>query len=93
MDALTVVNTCHSYRTLSKHINNWCSLFTVESWLHAHPTYHVYAKYRKPGLTHQNREKQEVLSKHARNRWGLPPGKFLWMHSDEKWFQSRTCPA
>ncbi len=31
-----------------------------------------------------------VFSKHVRNRWGLPPGKFLWIHtsSDEKWFHA-----
>jgi hypothetical protein len=39
MDALIVVNNCHSYRALSKHINNWCSPFTIESWLRVHPTY------------------------------------------------------
>ena len=88
MDALMVVNNCLSYRALSKHINNWCSPHTIENWLRSHPTYNVYAKNIKPGLTVQNREKQVVFSKHVRNRWGLPPGKFLWLHSDEKWFHA-----
>ncbi len=74
MDALIIVNNCHSYRALSKHINNWCSPYTIETWLRSHPTYNVYAKNIKPGLTLQNREKQVVFSKHVRNRstvWAL----------------------
>jgi len=38
--------------------------------------------------------------RHLRNRWGLPPGKYLWIHFDEKWFwgfvarmQAKACPA
>jgi hypothetical protein len=88
MDALMQVNNCLSYRALSKHINNWCSPYTIETWLRSHPTYNVYAKNIKPGLTVQNREKQVLFSKHVRNRWGLPPGRFLWIHSDEKWFHA-----
>jgi hypothetical protein len=85
LDALMVVNNCHSYRALSKHINNfWCSPYTIETWLRSHPTFNVYAKNTKLGLTAQNREKQVIFSKRVRNRWGLPPGKFLWIHSDEK---------
>ncbi len=29
-----------------------------------------------------------IFSKRVRNRWGLPPGKFLWIHSDDKWFHA-----
>ena len=74
------------YRALSKHINNWCSPYTIETWLRSHPTYNVYAKNIKPGLTVQNREKQVFFSKHVRNLWGLPPGKFLWIHGDKNSF-------
>ena len=62
LDALMVVNNCHSYRALSKHINNWCSPYTIETWLRSHPTYNVYAKNIKPGLTAQNREMQVIFS-------------------------------
>jgi hypothetical protein len=88
LDALKMCNNCMSYRLLSKHINNWCSPYTIETWLRSHPTYNIYAKNIKPGLTAQNRDKQVVFSRHVRNRWGLPPGKILWIHSDEKWFHA-----
>jgi hypothetical protein len=88
LDALKMCNNCMSYRALSKHINNWCAPYTIETWLRSHPTYNIYAKNIKPGLTVQNREKQVVFSQHVCNRWGLPPGKILWIHSDEKWFHA-----
>ncbi len=88
MDALKLANNCLSYRALAKHINNWRSPYTIETWLRAHPTYNRYAKNIKPGLTPQNREKQAAFSKHVRNRWGLPESKILWIHSDEKWFHA-----
>jgi hypothetical protein len=79
MDALKMVNNCRSYRLLSNRINNWCAPYTIETWLRSHPSYNVYAKNIKPGLTPQNQEKQVVFSKHVRNRWGLPRGKILWI--------------
>ena len=88
LDALKLGKNCHSYRALSKHINNWCSPYTIETWLRSHPTYNIYAKNIKPGLTPQNREKQVFFSKRVQDCWGLPPGKFLWIHSDEKWFHA-----
>lgn len=32
-------------------INGWCSARTIERWLHSHPSYEVYRKNIKPGLT------------------------------------------
>ena len=83
-------NNCTSYRALSMHINGWCAPSTIEQWFKAHPTYQVYSKNIKPGLTEQNREKQVTFSKHVHNRWGLPvtTTKILWIHSDEKWFHA-----
>ena len=83
-------NNCTSYRALSMHVNGWCAPSTIEHWFKAHPTYLVYAKNIKPGLTEQNRAKQVVFSKHVHNRWGLPATttKILWIHSDEKWFHA-----
>ena len=88
MDALIDGHSCHSYRALSKLINNWCSPWTIEKWLKAHPTYYIYSKNIKPGLSEPNKIKQVQFAKHVRSRWGLPPGKFLWIHSDEKWFHA-----
>ena len=67
LDALKLGNNCHSYRALSKRINNWCSPYTIETWLRSHPTYNIYAKNIKPGLTPQNREKQVIFSKRVRD--------------------------
>ncbi len=61
LDALKLGNNCHSYRALSKHITNWCAPYTIETWLRSHPTYNIYAKNIKPGLTPQNREKQVIF--------------------------------
>ncbi len=84
LDALIEGHSCHSYRALSKHINDWCSPWAIEKLFKSHPTYHIYSKNIKPGLSEPNKEKQVTFSKHVRNRWGLPPGKILWIHSDEK---------
>ena len=82
-------NVCRSYRALAKVIGDWCSPNTIERWLADHPSYHLYKKNIKPGLTPENREKQVSFSKHVHNRWGLPAGtKVLWVMSDEKWFHS-----
>ena len=88
MDALIEGHSCHSYRALSKHINDWCSPWAIEKWLKLHPTYNIYSKNIKPGLSEPNKVKQVTFSKHVRNRWGLPPGKILWIHADEKWFHA-----
>ena len=88
LDALINGHSCHSYRALSKQINNWCSPWTIHKWLTSHPSYYIYSKNIKPGLSEPNKVKQVEFSKHVRNRWGLPPGKFLWIHSDEKWFHA-----
>jgi hypothetical protein len=88
LDALILGHSCHSYRALSKLMNNWCSPCCIQKWLTSHPTYYIYAKNIKPGLSEPNKIKQVLFSKHVRNRWGLPPGKFLWIHSDEKWFHA-----
>ena len=88
LDALIEGHSCHSYRALSKHINDWCSPWAIETWLKTHPTYQIYSKNIKPGLSEPNKVKQVTFARHVRNRWGLPPGKILWIHADEKWFHA-----
>jgi hypothetical protein len=51
LDALIEGHSCHSYRSLSKHINDWCSPWTIEKWFKLHPSYHIYSKNIKPGLS------------------------------------------
>ena len=82
-------NVCTSYRQLAKHINGWCTSATIETWLKSHPTYHLYAKNIKPGLTEDNRAKQVAFSRRVHNLWGLDREenkKILWVMCDEKWF-------
>ncbi len=88
LDTLILGHSCYSYRALSKQINNWCSSCAIQKWLTSHPSYYIYAKNIKPDLSEPNKIKQVLFSKHVRNYWGLPPGKFVWIHSDEKWFHA-----
>jgi hypothetical protein len=70
IEAITMYN-CVSYRQLAVHINNWCQHTCIADWLHAHPTYSLYAKNIKPGLTPENQIKQVAFSRRVMNRWGL----------------------
>ncbi len=85
-------NVCTSYRQLAKHINSWCAQSTIETWLKSHPSYHLYAKNIKPGLTEdKNRAKQVAFafSRRVHNLWGLDRQqntKILWVMCDKKWF-------
>ncbi len=87
MDALIHGHSCHSYRAQSKQINNWCSPWAIQKWLTAHPSYYIYSKISKPGASDPNKIKPVLFAKHVRNRWGMPTGKLLWVHSDEKWLK------
>ena len=78
---------CVTYRQLSGHINHWCRHGCIAAWLHSHPTYSLYAKNIKPGLTPENQMKQVAFSRRVMQRWGLAANtKILWVHLDEKWF-------
>jgi hypothetical protein len=82
-------NVCTSNRQLAKHINGSCATATIETWLKSHPTYHLYAKNIKPGLTEDNRAKQVAFSRRVHNLWELNKEehqKILWIMCDEKWF-------
>jgi hypothetical protein len=91
---------CVTYRQLSGHINHWCRHTCIAAWLHSHPTYSLYAKNIKPGLTPENQLKQVAFSRRVMQRWGLPANtKILWVHLDEKWFHgivprtnAKACP-
>ena len=50
IDALEA-QVCRSYKQLSTYINGWCSARTIERWLNSHPSFEVYRKNVKPGLT------------------------------------------
>ena len=57
-----------SFRDLSTRINGWCSAATIEAWLKHHPTYSMYVKNIKPGLTADNRLKQVAFSQRVHRR-------------------------
>ena len=50
IDALEA-QVCRSYKQLSTYVNGWCSARTIERWLNSHPSFEVYRKNVKPGLT------------------------------------------
>ena len=90
-----------SFRDLSTRINGWCSAATIEAWFKQHPTYSMYVKNIKPGLTADNKVKQVAFSNRVHRRWDLPSTtkRILWIHSDEKWFwalvgrkNAKACP-
>ncbi len=58
---------CTSYRNLSKYINGWCTASTIEHWFKLHEDYHLYSKNIKPGLTPDNKIKQDMFSQHVHN--------------------------
>jgi hypothetical protein len=87
-DLVSILETCctTSYRALAVRINGWCAASTIETWLKSHPTYSMYAKNIKPGLTDDNKVKQVLFAQRVHRKWDLPPTvtKILWIHSDEK---------
>ena len=58
-DLLSILETCctTSYRALAVRINGWCAASTIETWFKSHPSYSMYAKNIKPGLTDDNKVK------------------------------------
>ena len=81
---------CRSYRQLSQCVDGWFSPRTIERWLNSHPTFEVYKKNIKPGLTEMNKVKQVNFSvRVVDHRWYLSATiKILWIMSDEKWFRA-----
>ena len=71
IDALEA-QVCRSYRQLSQCVDGWCSARTIERWLNSHPTFEVYKKNIKPGLTEVNKVKQVNFSvRVVDHRWYL----------------------
>ena len=89
IDALEA-HVCRSYRQLSQCVDGWCSTRTIERWLNSHPTFEVYKKNIKPGLTEVNKVKQVNFSDRVvDHRWYLSATtKILWAMGDEKWFHA-----
>jgi hypothetical protein len=48
LDALINGHSCHSYRALSKQINNWCSPWAIQKWLTSATPYllHLFEEYK-----------------------------------------------
>jgi len=47
--------------------------------------YCIYVERVLPLLTGHQQQRHVVFAKHVRNNWGIPRGKILWVHYDEKW--------
>jgi hypothetical protein len=46
-----------------------------------------------PLLSPLQKKKHVDFCVHLRNNWGLPRGKYLWIHYDEKWFYGMVLRA
>lgn len=75
-----------SFEKLSESIGGWCSASAIQSWLASQLDYCKYVERLLPLLSTQQMQKHVAFARHYRNRWGLPPGKYLLIHYDEKWF-------
>jgi hypothetical protein len=75
-----------SFERLSADIGYWCCASTIHRWLQQHPDYKNYVTRLLPSLSEEQKRKHVEFAKHVRARWNLPPGKYIWLHYDEKWF-------
>jgi hypothetical protein len=78
-------NPSKSYKSIANDIGNWCSATAIHTWLASHGCC-KYTQRALPLLTKEQMKKHVSFAKHLRNNWGLPRGKYLWIHFDEKWF-------
>jgi hypothetical protein len=67
-------------------INNWCSEYTLRTWMESQLDFRIYSQRVLPLLSKAQMAAHVTFSKRLQSRWGLPPRKYLWIHYDEKWF-------
>lgn len=79
-------NPTKSYEQIAADIGNACSGSTIQRFLACHESYSTYVERILPLLTKAQKVKHVAFANHFRNRWGLPPSKYLLIHYDEKWF-------
>ena len=78
-----------SWDQVACEIDDWCSPATIQRWVKSHigkGGYCTYTERLLPLLTREQKAKHVAFCQRLRNNWGQPPGKFLWVHYDEKWF-------
>ena len=71
---------------MSADIGYWRSASTVHRWLQQYPDYKNYVNWLLPSLSDDQKKKHVQFAKHVRAHWNLPPGKYIWLHYDQKWF-------
>lgn len=81
-------NPSKSYEKLAADIDAWASPTAIQQWFVRHGAGMMYAQRALPLLTSVERAKHVTLCRHLRNNWGLSQQKILWIHYDEKWFNS-----
>jgi len=78
-------NPSKTFLQIATDIDKWCSGRTIHHWF----TSHGYAKYVEcslPLLTSEQMKRHVHFCERLTNNWMLAPGKYLWIHYDEKWF-------
>lgn len=79
-------NLTKSFEKVAADIDNWCCASSIMKWMHSHSSYCMYVERLLPLLSTPQRAKHVYFAKHLRRNWGLPIGRYLWIHYDEKWF-------
>ena len=67
-------------------IGYWCSASTIHCWLQQFPDYKNYVNCLLPSLSEEQKRKHVEFTRHVWACWNLSPGKYIWLHYDEKWF-------
>ena len=79
-------NNSITYEKLSSKINYWCGEGTIRKWVQSRDDYSLYTERIIPLLSKKQKSLHLDCAKRIRSNWGLGGGKYLWIHSDEKWF-------
>jgi hypothetical protein len=59
---------------------------SIAGYKNIQTSYKNYVTHLLPSLSEEQKRKHVKFAKHVRTRWNLPPGKYIWLHYDEKWF-------
>ena len=79
-------NNAITYLKLASKVNYWCGEATIRKWVQSRDGYHIYMERIIPLLSVVQKTKHLECAQKIRSNWGMGPGKYLWIHYDEKWF-------
>ena len=92
------VDPTRSYESVSKAIDEWCSTATIQRFFESLAVCETIQRVI-PFVNSEQRANSVTFAKRVRSNWGLGPGKYLWIHFDEKWMlgmllrKTKVCEA